>query len=84
MTVLLKKCAAFACDRTVSELRWALGHRTCLRHEVRQESVTEMDHCWGRPRRAKRAREEESWPIPSDHVRLADVIGAAERACGNA
>lgn len=40
MTILLKKCAAFACMRAVSELRWALGYRTCGRHGEKRESTT--------------------------------------------
>ena len=40
MSILLKKCAVFACERTVSELRWALGHRTCPRHEDGRQSAT--------------------------------------------
>ena len=39
MTILLKKCAAFACMRAVSELRWALGYRTCGRHGEKRESA---------------------------------------------
>lgn len=39
MTILLKRCAAFACDRTLSELRWVLGYRTCARHSTRRAPV---------------------------------------------
>lgn len=31
--VLMTKCIVFGCDRPVSDLRWALGHYTCGRHE---------------------------------------------------
>ena len=51
MTILLKKCAAFACMRAVSELRWALGYRTCGRHGEKRESATGVwpiasHHAW--------------------------------------
>ena len=36
--ILLSKCVTFGCDRPVSDLRWALGHYTCGRHEHRRES----------------------------------------------
>ena len=32
MTIVMKKCGRFGCDRGVTHLRWALGYRTCGRH----------------------------------------------------
>ena len=32
MTIVMKMCRTFGCDRGVTHLRWALGYRTCGRH----------------------------------------------------
>ena len=84
MTILLKKCTAFACDRTVSELRWALGYRTCSRHAAEGESLDGTDRWRGRSQGAERPWEMESWHIAPDRVRLARMIATAERARGSA
>lgn len=84
MTILLKKCTAFACDRTVSDLRWTLGYRTCPHHAGGRASVTGTDRWRGRSPRAERPRDVESWDIGSDRARVADVIGAVDNVCGHA
>lgn len=35
--LLVTKCIVFGCDRPVSDLRWALGHYTCGRHDRADE-----------------------------------------------
>ena len=36
--LLMTKCIVFGCERPVSDLRWALGHYTCGRHERADET----------------------------------------------
>lgn len=95
MTILLKKCSAFGCDRTVSELAWALGRRACARH-AKSESGTvsrrqlrrtgrptehnrELSGCV-RPELVNRGRWRGLHALAAEHERLAETSGAGSRA----